>query len=194
MSDAIDNQLDEISKKITDKEIEEAFKGAEAFALIPILKLIYHTTQIDYSKEFKIKIPFSSKKANLIPIGEIEINETEFNKLTVNEQNENISVSYKLYLDLVDSTYDLNQTLIDNNLLSPDILSLNDELNDKKKDQLIQIITFLTHSAKLIFDSLKNKYSELLKYEITLDQNTSIYLDHEKPLRLGLNIKKTYLT
>jgi hypothetical protein len=194
MSNAIDNQLDEISKKITDKEIEEAFKGAEAFALIPILKLIYHTTQIDYSKEFKIKIPFSSKKANLIPIGEIEINETEFNKLTVNEQNENISVSYKLYLDLVDSTYDLNQTLIDNNLLSPDILSLNDEPNDKKKDQLIQIITFLTHSAKLIFDSLKNKYSELLKYEITLDQNTSIYLDHEKPLRLGLNIKKTYLT
>jgi hypothetical protein len=194
MSNAIDNQLDEISKKITDKEIEEAFKGAEAFALIPILKLIYHTTQIDYSKEFKIKIPFSSKKANLIPIGEIEINETEFNKLTVNEQNENISVSYKLYLDLVDSTYDLNQTLIDNNLLSPEILSLNDEPNDKKKDQLIQIITFLTHSAKLIFDSLKNKYSELLKYEITLDQNTSIYLDHEKPLRLGLNIKKTYLT
>jgi hypothetical protein len=194
MSNAIDNQLDEISKKITDKEIEEAFKGAEAFALIPILKLIYHTTQIDYSKEFKIKIPFSSKKANLIPIGEIEINETEFNKLTVNEQNENISVSYKLYLDLVDSTYDLNKTLIDNNLLSPDILSLNDEPNDKKKDQLIQIITFLTHSAKLIFDSLKNKYSELVKYEITLDQNTSIYLDHEKPLRLGLNIKKTYLT
>jgi hypothetical protein len=194
MSNAIDNQLDEISKKITDKEIEEAFKGAEAFALIPILKLIYHTTQIDYSKEFKIKIPFSSKKANLIPIGEIEINEPEFNKLTVNEQNENISVSYKLYLDLVDSTYDLNQTLIDNNLLSPDILSLNDEPNDKKKDQLIQIITFLTHSAKLIFDSLKNKYSELVKYEITLDQNTSIYLDHEKPLRLGLNIKKTYLT
>jgi len=194
MSNAIDNQLDEISKKITDKEIEEAFKGAEAFALIPILKLIYHTTQIDYSKEFKIKIPFSSKKANLIPIGEIEINETEFNKLTVNEQNENISVSYKLYLDLVDSTYDLNQTLIDNNLLSPEILSLNDEPNDKKKDQLIQIITFLTHSAKLIFDSLKNNYSELFKYDITLDQNTSIYLDHEKPLRLGLNIKKTYLT
>jgi hypothetical protein len=192
MSNAIDNQLDEISKKITDKEIEEAFKGAEAFALIPILKLIYHTTQIDYSKEFKIKIPFSSKKANLIPISEIEINETEFNN--VDEQNENISVSYKLYLDLVDSTYDLNQTLIDNNLLSPEILSLNDEPNDKKKEQLIQIITFLTHSAKLIFDSLKNKYSELFKYEITLDQNTSIYLDHEKPLRLGLNIKKTYLT
>jgi hypothetical protein len=188
MSNAIDNQLDEISKKITDKEIEEAFKGAEAFALIPILKLIYHTTQIDYSKEFKIKIPFSSKKANLIPIGEIEINETEFNN--VNEQNENISVSYKLYLDLVDSTYNLNQTLINNNLLSPDIVSLKDEPNDKKKEQLIQIITFLTHSAKLIFDSLKNKYSELCKYDITLDQNTSIYLDHEKPLRLGLNIKK----
>jgi hypothetical protein len=189
MSDAIDNQLADISKKITDKEIEEAFKGAEAFALIPILKLIYHTTQIDYSKEFKIKIPFSSNKSHLIPISEIEINNTELD--SVNGQNENIQVSYKLYLDLVDSTYDLNRTLIDNNLLSQNILSLNDEPNDKKKEQLIQIITFLTHSAKLIFDSLKNKYPELFKYEITMDQNTSIYLDHEKPLRLGLNIKKT---
>jgi hypothetical protein len=190
MSNAIDNQLDEISQKITDKEIEEAFKGAEAFALIPILKLIYHTTQIDYSKEFNIKIPLSSKKANMIPISEIEIHETEFNNLTVNV-NENISGSYKLYLDLVDSTYDLNKILIDNNLLSPEILSLNDEPNEKRKEQLIQIITFLTHSAKLIFDSLKNNYSELFKYDITLDQNTSIYLDHEKPLRLGVNIKKT---
>lgn len=187
MSNAIDNQLDEISKKITDKEIEEAFKGAEAFALIPILKLIYHTTQIDYYKEFKIKIPFSSNKAHLIPISEIEINETEFNNVT----EQNVNISYKLYLDFVDSTYDLDQTLIDNNLLSPGVLSLNDEPNDKKKEQLIQIITFLTHSAKLIFDSLKNKYSELFKYDITLDQNTSIYLDHEKPLRLGVNIKKT---
>lgn len=71
MSQNIDNQLNEISKKITDKEIEEAFKGAEAFTLIPILKLIYHTTQIDYAKDFKIKIPLSSNKAHTIPISEI---------------------------------------------------------------------------------------------------------------------------
>lgn len=173
MSKTIDNQLDEISKKITDKEIEEAFKGAEAFTLIPVLKLIYHTIQVDYSKDFKIKIPLSSKKVDLIPISEIEINE-----------------NYKLYLDLVDSSYDLNKLLLENGLLSDGIMNLNDEPNDKKKEQLIQIITFLTHSAKLIFDNLKNKYSEIIEYNIMLDQNTTIYLDYEKPLRLGLKIKK----
>lgn len=178
MSQNIDNQLNEISKKITDKEIEEAFKGAEAFALIPILKLIYHTTQIDYAKEFKIKIPLSSNKANNIPISEIEINDTEQ------------SIIYKLYLDLVDSSYNLDQELINNQLLSLDVLTLNDEPSSKKKDQLIQIITFLTHSAKLIFDSLKNKYSEILEYNIVLDENTTIYLDYTKPLRLGVKIKK----
>ena len=186
MSKTIDNQLEEISKKITDKEIEEAFKGAEAFTLIPILKLIYHTTKIDYSKEFKIKTPLSSNKANLIPISEIEINETEFD----DEHNKDISVVYKLYLDFVDSSYDLNKILVDNKLLSPDITCLNDEPNTKKKEQLIQIITFLTHSAKLIFDSLKNKFSEILEYNIILDENTTIYLDYNQPLRLGLNIKR----
>lgn len=178
MSQNIDNQLSEISKKITDKEIEEAFKGAESFALIPVLKLIYHTTQIDYAKDFKIKIPFSSNKANKIPISEIEINDIEE------------SVVYKLYLDLVDSSYNLDKELIENKLLSPDILSLNDEPPSKKKDQLIQIITFLTHSAKLIFDSLKNKYSEILEYNIMLDNDTTIYLEYTKPLRLGIRIKK----
>lgn len=184
MSRAIDNQLEEISKKITDKEIEEAFKRAEAFTLIPILKLIYHTTKIDYSKEFKIKTPLSSNKANLIPISEIEINNTEFT-------NKNNPVVYKLYLDFVDSSYDLNKILVDNKLLSPNITCLNDEPNTKKKEQLIQIITFLTHSAKLIFDNLKNKFSEILEYNITLDENTTIYLDYNQPLRLGLNIKKS---
>lgn len=178
MSQNIDNQLNEISKKITDKEIEEAFKGAEAFTLIPILKLIYHTTQIDYAKDFKIKIPLSSNKAHTIPISEIEINDIEQ------------SIVYKLYLDLVDSSYNLDKELIENQLLSLDVLTLNDEPSSKKKDQLIQIITFLTHSAKLIFDSLKNKYSEIIEYNIILDENTTIYLESSKPLRLGVKIKK----
>ena len=183
MEDNINKQLEEIKQKITEKEIEEAYQRSEAFALVPILKLIYHTTGIDYSKDFKIKIPLSSNKAKNIPIGEIEINE-------IDSTSDNKNIIYKLYLDLVDSSYDLDNELNKNNLLSSGVLTLNNETNTKKKEQLIQIITFLTHSAKLLFDNLKNKYSEILEYNISLDNNTTIYLDYNKPLRLGINIKQ----
>lgn len=126
MDDTINKQLDEIKQKITEKEIEEAYQRSEAFALIPILKLIYHTTGIDYSKDFKIKIPLSSNKAKNIPIGEIEINECDSNNLN--------NISYKLYLDLVDSNYDLDNELNKNNLLSSGISALNNETNNKKKN------------------------------------------------------------
>jgi len=178
MDNTIDKQLDEIKQKLTDEEIDKTYQRSEAFALVPVLKLIYHTTGIDYSKDFKIKIPLSSNKSKNIPISEIEIN----------DWNSNNKV-YKLYLDLVDSSYDLDNELTINNLLSDGITSLSNEINNKKKEQLIQIITFLTHSAKLLFDHLKNKYSEILEYNISLDHNTTIYLDYNKPLRLGINIK-----
>ncbi len=173
--DNINKQLEEISKNLSDKEIDETYKRSEAFALIPILKLIYHTTNIDYGKHFKIKIPLSSNKAKDIPTGEIEIKNEE--KI------------YKIYLDLVDSTYDLNSLLINNCLLSPNIDNIMDEPNEQKKQQLIHIITFLVHSAKLVFDSIKSKYIEINNFDIKLDNNTTIYLDENKPLRLGINIK-----
>jgi hypothetical protein len=172
----INNQLEEISKNVSNKEIEETYKRSEAFALVPILKLIYHTTGIDYGKDFKLKIPLSSNQSKDIPIGEIEINNTE-NK------------TYKIYLDLVDSTYDLNKLFIDNNLLSINITNIMDEPNEQKKEQLIQIITFLVHSAKLVFDSIKNNYSEINNLDIKLDNNTTIYINDDTIFRLGINIK-----
>lgn len=174
----INKQLEDISKKLSDNEIEETYKRSEAFALIPILKLIYHTTGIDYGKDFKLKIPLSSNKSKDIPISEIEINK-------INDSNN----TYKIYLDLVDSTYDLNKLLINNNLLSPNITNLIDETNEEKKKQLIHIITFLVHSVKLVFDSIKSKYIELNNFDIKLDNNTTIYLNDESSLRLGINIK-----
>lgn len=176
---AINKQLEEIANKLSDKEIEETYKRSEAFALIPILKLIYHTTGIDYGKDFKLKCPLSSSKSTNIPTGEVEIN----------FENNPFSI-YKIYLDFVDSTYDLNESLKFANLLSPGINNIMDEPNEEKKNQLIQIITFLVHSAKLVFDSIKSKYSEILEYNISLDNNTSIYLDHEKPLRIGIKIAR----
>jgi hypothetical protein len=175
----LEKELEEISKNITDKEIEEAYNRSEAFALVPVLKLIYHTTNIDFSKVFKIKIPLTSNKADKIPIGEIEINEnTDSNK------------KCKIFIGLVESTYNLDNELVANNLLSVGIKSLIEETNEKKKAQLIQIITFLTHSVKLIFDNLKNKLDNINNFDICLDHNTTIYLDPNRPLRLGIKIKK----
>lgn len=178
MDNNINKQLEEISKKLSDKEIDETYKRSESFALIPILKLIYHTTGIDYGKDFKLKIPLSSNKSKDIPISEIEINKIDDDNNT-----------YKIYLDLVDSTYDLNKLLINNNLLSPNVTNIMDEINEQKKQQLIHIITFLVHSAKLVFDSIKSKYSEINNYDIKLDNNTTIYLNNDSSLRLGINIK-----
>jgi hypothetical protein len=59
MDNLIDNRIDQVSQTITDTEIKEAYKNAETFTLIPLLKLIYHTTNIDLSKDYKLKIPLS---------------------------------------------------------------------------------------------------------------------------------------
>lgn len=176
---SIDNQLNNISKKISEKELIEAYRHAEELALIPILKLIYETVKIDLYKDFKIKIPLSSNKSNEIPIGEIEIN-----------RHDNPNVKYKIYLDIVDKFYDLNKEFINNNIFSENITNLNDETNIPLKNQLIQIITYLTQSAKLVFDNLKNKYTEIIEFNIEMDNNTTIYLDYELNKRLGIKIKK----
>ncbi len=175
----IDTQLNKVSEqKVSDDDIMKAYKQAEDLTLIPILKLIYSTTKVDYSKDFKIKIPLSSNKSKDIPIGEIEISKIN-----------NPEIKYKIYLDLVDKFYDLNQELINNNILSNGVTTLIDEPNKELKEQLIQIITYLTQSAKIVFDNLKNKYTEIIEYSIDMDQNTTIYLDYENNTRLGIKIK-----
>lgn len=167
----------EILQNLTDKDIENVFTNAEKFTLIPLLKLINHTTNINYSESFNIE-PSNLENS---PISEILI------KPNKDDLNQN---QYKIYLDLIDSDYDLDTLLIQNNLLSDGVMSLTTETNINKKDQILQIITFLIHSAKLTFENLKNKFSDLLEYNIMLDNNTTIYLDYNKPLRLGINIKQ----
>ncbi len=174
--ESIEKQLSEIANNISDNDIEETYKRSEAFALIPVLKLIYHTIKIDYGKHFKLKVPLSSNKASEIPVGEIEITNNNY--------------KYKIYLDLVKNDYDLNKMLIENNILSNNINNLMDETNEEKKQQIINIITFLIHSAKLIFESIKSKYSEINNIDINLDNNTTIYFNPDAELRLAVVIKK----
>lgn len=181
----IEEQLDSISntsieeKKLSDEELINAYNKSEQLTIIPILKLIYNTIKLDYSSDFKIKPKISSNKE--IPIGKIEISKPE----TPN-------VKYNIYLDIIDNdTYDLNAELLNANILSKNITNLMEETNEKLKTQLIQIITYLTQSAKIVFDNLKQKYIEILEYNIEMDYNTTIFLDKDLNKRLGIKIIKS---
>jgi hypothetical protein len=177
--DNIENQLNKFQEK-SNKEIEEelqkAYKNAEQFSLIPLLKLIYKTTKIDLYKDFKLKYKLSSKDSIELKGGEIIMS------------NDNKKI--KVYLDLVDKNYNLTNSINDCKLLSENIYDLNKEPNEPLKKQIIYIITLLTQSIKIVFDNLKNKYKELTEYSLTLSDNTTIYLDYELEQRIGVLFKE----
>jgi hypothetical protein len=165
-------------KNLSDEDLMQAYLQSEHLALIPILKLIYTTIKIDYGKDFKLKIPLSSNNSNKIPINGLIIN-----------KNDESNIKYKIYLDIVDKDYDLDNELLNVQLLSNGSQKLINEPNEELKNQLIQIITYLTQSAKIVFDKLKKKYLEILEYHIDIDYNTTIFLDAEIDKRLGIKFQ-----
>lgn len=171
----IENQLTEFKNK-TEEEIEQelqkAYKNAEQFSLIPLLKLIYLTTKIDLHKDFKIKHKLNSEEGKKLKAGEIIM--TKDNK------------KVKVYLDIVDKYYNLSNTLNNCNILTKDVIDLNNEPNESLKNQIIYIITLLTQAPRAVFDQLKNKYKELTEYNLTLSENTTIYMDYELEKRIGI--------
>lgn len=181
------DELDNLSrvtineKNLSDEDLMQAYLQSEHLVLIPILKLIYATIKIDYGKDFKLKIPLSSNNSTKIPI----------NGLIINKNDDSIesNIKYKIYLDLVDKDYDLDNELLEINLLSKDIKNLINEPNEQLKNQLIQIITYLTQSAKIVFDKIKKKYSEVLEYHIDIDHNTTLFLDSDINKRLGIKFQ-----
>jgi len=176
--DNIENQLSEFKNK-TNEEIEQellkAYKNAEQFSLIPLLKLIYLTTKIDLYKDFKLKYKLNSSDANKLKAGEVIM--TKDNK------------KVKVYLDIVDKDYNLSNTLNSCEILSENIINLNNETNEQLKNQIIYIITLLTQAAKAVFDQLKTKYKELAEFNLTLSENTTIYLDYELNKRIGIKFE-----
>ena len=175
MSNDIEKQLDYFKNKNIEEELQKAYKNAEQFSLIPLLKLIYLTTKIDLHREFKLKHKLSSEKSNTLKGGEI--------LMTKDKKN------IKVYLDIVDKDYDLLDSINNCQLLSENVFNLANEPNDSLKNQIISIITFLTQSIKVVFDSLKNKYQELTEYNLTLSENTTIDLDYELLNRIGVKFE-----
>lgn len=168
----------EIDTKIDNTEIDnkllEYYKNAEHISIIPLLKLIYITTNIDLSEQFKLKHSINSTKGKDLIAGELVFSNNQKN--------------YKIYLDIVDKDYDLLDSLNKLQLSENNLESLND-LDEKIKNPLISAISFMTQSCLVIFNKIKDSNDELLEYNLTLDNNTTIFIDYELNKRIGILFK-----
>ena len=179
MDNNIENQLNNFQEKNNEQiedELQKAYKQAEQISLIPLLKLIYKTTKLDLYKDYKLKYKLSSKESIELKGGEIIMS------------NENKKI--KVYLDVVDKNYNLTNSINDCRILSENVYDLNKEPNEPLKKQIIYIITLLTQSIKIVFDNLKNKYKELTEYNLTLSDNTTVYLYYELEYRICVLFKE----
>ena len=43
----------------------------------------------------------------------------------------------------------------------------------------------------LVFNTLKDKYKEIIEYQINLDHNTTMYLEHDITKRIGIIIQNS---
>lgn len=163
------NKIEDIDNKLL-----EYYKNAEHISIIPLLKLIYLTTELDLSEKFKLKYPVSSHKSDELIAGELIIsnpNDTE--------------KKYKIFLDLVNKDYDLLDSLNTLNLFDSKINSFND-IQEEIKKPLISAISFMTQACLVIFNKLKDDNKYLLEYNLTLAENTTIYLDNLLDMRIGI--------
>jgi hypothetical protein len=164
----------EIDNKEIDNKLLEYYKNAEHISIIPLLKLIYITTNIDLSEQFKLKHSINSKKGKDLIAGELVFSNTKKN--------------YKIYLDIVDKDYDLLDSLNKLQLTDKHLESLND-LDDNIKNPLISVISFMTQACLVIFNKIKDSNTELLEYNLTLDNNTTIFIEYELNKRIGILFK-----
>ena len=166
------------NKDIVNEEIDnkllEFYKNAEHISIIPLLKLIYLTTEIDLSDKFQLQYSIKSKESDNLIAGELIFSNNE--------------KKHKIYLDIVDKDYDLLDSLNNLNLCENKIDSLND-LSDSIKNPLISAISFMTQACLVIFNKLKDSNEDLLEYNLTLDNNTTIYINNLLDKRIGIVFK-----
>ncbi len=82
------------------------------------------------------------------------------------------------------------EIVINNNtkLIEEKVESFND-IDEKLRKELVNMISYLSHSCLIVFNTVKDKYKELLEFHLTMADNTTIYLDYEKNKRLGVVFK-----
>jgi hypothetical protein len=157
-----------------DNKLLEFYKNAEHISIIPLLKLIYLTTEIDLSDKYKLQYSIKSKESENLIAGELIFSNNE--------------KKYKIYLDIVNKDYDLLDSLNELKICKNKIETF-DDLEDSIKNPLISAISFMTQACLVIFNKLKDSNEELLEYNLTLDNNTTIYIDSLLEKRIGIVFK-----
>jgi hypothetical protein len=168
--------MSENSNEAIDKKIQDAYAKAEQVALIAILKLIYETTKIDLYKDFKLNCSLASNKSINIKCGELILTNSDNKKCRV-------------FLDIVNKDYDFMTSFRKTEINEINQIEHFTEINEITKKQIIGMLSYLTQSCLSVFNNLKDKYKELIEYNIVLDDNTTIYLDLNNSKRIGIVFK-----
>jgi hypothetical protein len=170
--DITDNTTD--NNEDIDRKLLDFYKNAEHISIIPLLKLIYLTTEVDLSDKYKLQYSIKSKESENLIAGELIFSNNE--------------KKYKIYLDIVDKNYDLLDSLNELKICENKIDTF-DNLEETIKNPLISAISFMTQACLVIFNKLKDSNEELLEYNLTLDNNTTIYIDSLLEKRIGIVFK-----
>jgi len=170
--DITDNTTD--NNEDIDRKLLDFYKNAEHISIIPLLKLIYLTTEVDLSYKYKLQYSIKSKESENLIAGELIFSNNE--------------KKYKIYLDIVDKNYDLLDSLNELKICENKIDTF-DNLEETIKNPLISAISFMTQACLVIFNKLKDSNEELLEYNLTLDNNTTIYIDSLLEKRIGIVFK-----
>lgn len=173
------SEIDEETKKQIDDKLLEHYKNAEHVSIVPLLKLIYLTNGTDLSDKYKLKYSLTSSDIDKLNAGELVLS--------------NGIQKIKISLDIVEPGYDLLESINTKKLFSSDIDTLyvpeDDKSNDndtKLKKTIVSAISFLTQACLVCFNMIKDNNKDLLEYNLTLDHNTTIYLEHSLNKRIGI--------
>lgn len=173
------SEIDKDKKKQIDDKLLEHYKNAEHVSIVPLLKLIYLTNGTNLSNKYKLKYSLTSSDIDKLTAGELVLS--------------NGIKKIKISLGIVEPGYDLLESINTKKLFSSDIDTLyvpeDDKSNDndtKLKKTIVSAISFLTQACLVCFNMIKDNNKDLLEYNLTLDHNTTIYLEHSLNKRIGI--------
>lgn len=154
----------ELKREGTDEKVEmteekylSLINHSYAVSSLPLIKLLKLTTGIDYTN-------FLFNNGNVLK----KSAEIEFRKVDEKKQ-------YALYLDIVNSDYNLN-------------FGKYGEIKETKEALVTQCLKLITF-AQFLFNHIRDKNKELLEYHLIVDDNSTLYLDSTLKKRIGIRFE-----
>lgn len=148
-----------------EETLTKALQNAQSLTLIPVISLIKDNLGIDVSNK----------------VG-IDVSKTEYGKINIQTPaGKNINVS----IAVVDSNYNIMESYNNSGLCNVKVDSFEDlkVVSEEFKEKTIEIISYMLNCCLIVFNNLKNDITELVEYQLTMDNNTKLFiLNSEKKL------------